>query len=368
MQMAAFFNAKKAMIVVAKDPDCAVADWHVQPGHRLSIRFYGAVPEVEATAIEPTLEAAASVYRSWAARQPWATQERPRTTKLNFISVASSSSLDIEHEHLQRLWRWVSAPVGVWFTQWRRFEFDSLYPDYRAKEERPFSRLLTQLKRAGHRALPYVNGLLWDEKLSDFRSRGASSCVRTPDRSCVRYNARLSNLIYACPYDSSWREVIVAARESITDSEGEMSGGIYLDMLAAAAPLICWSDAHGHEPGDPHAWQRGIRALLAAVRGEIMVEGNAEAYLDLVDHMLMHLHGAKADAVPLWSAVYAGRVQSVGWPIASRASRSAIEAEVDRAGRFGVGGLGSPWMTPEPESELLRRDLGSLFQQRLREH
>ena len=76
---------------------------------------------------------------------------------------------------------------------------------------------------------------------------------------------------------------------------------------------------------------------------------------------------AATDAVPLWRAVYADRVHSVGWRFAANASLAEIEAEVERAARFGVSGIGSPWMTTESETALLARDVGTLLQRHERE-
>jgi hypothetical protein len=162
-------------------------------------------------------------------------------------------------------------------------------------------------------------------------------------------------LRYACPYAAAWQDCILQARAAITDSTGEPSGGIYLDMLAATEPLLCWARDHGHAPGDPYAWQRGIRALLRRTAGAIMVEGSAEVYLDCVDYLLMHLYTDQADTVPLWTSVYGDQASAVGWRLPVGVTAAQLRAILQRSRSFKVGGYATPWMTSEPEIALFDR-------------
>lgn len=355
MQMAAFFNASRGLLVIAKDPRAGVADWDIRPGSTLRIHFYGDVAEVETLPIAPTVEAAAAGYRQWATRQSWVTGRQRRSARLSFLSVASLSSQALEQAQLQRVLAITAAPIGVWFTQWRRYPFDHMYPDYVAREPEQFARTLALLRAHGATALPYVNGLLWDQALVPFQRHGAQVAVRTQSHDTVPYNADLSNLRYACPHSPLWQERIAQARAALTDSDNQPAGGVYLDMLAAADPLICWSADHGHAPGDAYAWQQGIRSLLRRIGGAIMVEGNAEAYLDCVDYLLMHLHTDQADAVPLWKLVYGDQPSPVGWRLPAAVTAGQMRAALQRAGSFGVGADATPWMTAEPESALFDR-------------
>lgn len=355
MQMAAFFNGSRGLLVIAKDPRAGVADWDIRPGGTLRIHFYGDVPELETLTIAPTVEAAAAGYRQWAVRQSWVTGRQRQSRPLTFLSVGSLSSQALEQVQLQRVLAATAAPVGVWFTQWRRYPFDHMYPDYVAREPQQFARTLALLRGRGAIALPYVNGLLWDQALAPFQRDGAQVAVRTQSHDTVPYNADLSNLRYACPYSQLWQERIAQARVALTDTDNQPTLGVYLDMLAAADPLICWSADHGHAPGDAYAWQQGIRSLLKRIGGAIMVEGNAEAYLDCVDYLLMHLHTDQADAVPLWKLVYGGQPLPVGWRLPAAVTADQMRATLQQARNFGVSAGATPWMTSEPESALFDR-------------
>ncbi len=354
MQMAAFFNARSGLLVIAKDAHAGIADWSIRPGSQLTIHFYGDVPDVETVQIAPTVEAAAAAYRQWALRQFWVTGRQRTSRPLNFISVASLSSMAAERAHFQRVLAVTPAPVGVWFTQWRRYPFDQMYPDYSPREPQEFARTLALLQSRNAIALPYVNGLLWDRNLGAFAADAARIALRTQTHDTLPYNAA-SSLQYACPYSSLWQERIAHARASLSDSNGAPSTGIYLDMLAAANPAICWSADHGHEPGDPYAWQRGIRALLQRIDGAIMVEGNAEVYLDRVDYLLMHLHTDQADAVPLWKQVYGDQGYAVGWRLPPAVTADQLQSALQRARDFGVAAAAAPWMSSEAESALFDR-------------
>lgn len=355
MQMAAFFNSKRGLLVVVQDSKGGVSDWEIRPGRTLRIRFYGDVPEVATTAIAPTLDAAADGYRHWALQQPWVTGRQRRSQRINFFSVAAHSSQAVERDHFERVLTAAATPIGVWFTQYRRYPFDQKYPDYHAREPQEFADTLARCALRGAIAFPYVNGLLWDQTLEDFRDLGAALALRTEADDTVAYNAELANLRYACPHAPQWQRLMSDVHASLIDAHGKAAAGIYLDMVAAANPNICWSAHHDHEPGDPYAWNRGIRQLLERIDGAIMVEGNAEVYLDRVDYLLMHLYTDQADSAPLWRQVYGDQPYPVGWRLPPAVTTEQLQSSLQRARSFGVGGFGTPWMTSDPEKALFDR-------------
>jgi hypothetical protein len=228
-----------------------------------------------------------------------------------------------------------------------------MYPDYVPRDKQGFRRLLKTLRRSGNMAFPYLNGLLWDTQLSAFSDMGPHVGVRDTSNRLVRYNDKLPSLRYACPSCAAWQNTIVQSRNAIQDSDGYISTGIYLDMLLAAPPLLCWSEHHSHAPGDPTAWQTGIKAILSLIGGSIMSEGCAEPYLDRVDYALMHLYSQRNDSVPLWAMVYGNLLPSVGWSLPDSITESSMSVQLKKARSFGVSAMGSPWMTTQPEADIL---------------
>jgi hypothetical protein len=242
--------------------------------------------------------------------------------------------------------------MGVWITQWRRHAFDTLYPDYEPNNRQDFAALLSELKKLQCTSFPYINALLWDDRLESFRS-GESVALRNKDQSLFRYSKKLPWLVYACPASEEWQSTIIQARKSLRDSDGIISSGIYLDMLIAAGPFLCFASGHGHEPGDPLAWQKGVRKILSSIEGTIISEGNAEVYANEVDALLMHLFTDRSDTVPLWHLVYGELASIIGWQMPDSPSREQLTIELARARAFGVACNGSPWMTHKIQEMLL---------------
>ena len=365
MQMAAFFGPQRGLLVFSKDSRGSLADWEIQPNSVLRIHFYGDTPEVDQREIEPSISAAAAIYREWARDQSWVKNRTREARNVDLISVASNPNTTGQRRHLKKLFSLSDRPCGAWFTQWRRFPFDSMYPDYVAAEPDEFASLLRELRSGGHSAFPYVNGMLWDSRFRAFETVGKKVALASSSGAHVRYNSQLAFLKYACPFSPEWREEIVNSRSSIRDSDGDQTAGVYLDMLLAAAPILCWSNEHGHVPGDPDAWRIGVQRLLQNIRGSIFTEGCAEPYLDLVDYALMHLYSREPDTVPLWSMVYGDVIPSVGWSLEPGIDSERFAKEMARAASFGVKGAASPWMTSDPESELLARGIGAVIQARV---
>lgn len=351
MQMMAFFSNSSGLLIQTKDSVGYLSDWQIIPGDKLRIHFYGPEPEIETRLVSPTIEAAAEHYRNWAVQQTWS-KKRQAGKEPSIIAVAPDKNCRQQLRSIRRLYEEFPSPIGAWLTQWRRYEFDSMYPDYEANDPAGFATLLSELKSLGCIAYPYINALLWDDRLKSF-SWGSSVAVRDKEGKVIQYNKKLSHLKYACPGSKIWRDVISQARNSLLDSEGIISSGVYLDMLVAAGPFLCFATDHDHEPGDPLAWQRGVREILASTGGMVMSEGNAEIYIDKVDALLMHLYTERADTVPLWNFVYGDLTTSVGWQMPNSPTPEQLETELARAKRFGVSCNGSPWMTHKIQEALM---------------
>jgi len=354
MQMAAFMNHKEALLVIVNDPEGGVCDWEIKLGRTLRIQFYQSAPEILQIKLKPNIKEIARIYKESVANRYWVKNRTRSSAHLDFISVASSSTIEHESDHLKNVRSKVGGQLGVWFTQWRRYEFDRMYPDYTAKQPAEFSALLSRLKEQGKIIpMPYINGLLWDSKLSTFNP--AAKALLDSQNKWVSYNRKLHFLHYACPAAVQWQATITSARNSIVDSNGYPVSGVYLDMLAASAPIVCWSSHHGHEPGDPGCWVKGVRKLLSAIDGAIMVEGCAEVYNDLIDYPLMHLYTDQADTVNLWSLVYGDTLQSVGWRLPHLNRNNQLSSVKKKIADFGSRSAGSPWMTAYSEDELFKK-------------
>lgn len=357
MQMAAFMNNNEALLIIGNDPKAAVCDWEIKLGRTLKIYYYDSPPEALQIKTSPSKESIAKAYREWATDQTWVKNRVRKSKTLDFISVASSSSVDVERNHIMEILDQVPGNVGVWFTQWRKFEFDRMYPDYSSKEPEKLSAFLSELHDLQRvTTMPYINGLLWDKNNPSFKI-GNPGALLDSENDLVLYNEDLDFLKYACPSSLDWKKTIIAARNSLTDSRNRLTTGVYLDMMAAADPLLCWSNRHGHIASDPYSWKIGIRNILEQIHGSIMIEGCAEVYNDLIDYPLMHLYTDRPDSVSFWSLVYGDKLQSVGWKLPKNVSKRTFAHISKVITAYNVKAQGSPWMTLTPESELLSRGL-----------
>ncbi|HNP83506.1 MAG TPA: DUF6259 domain-containing protein [Nitrospira sp.] len=352
MQMVAFFSESKGLIIHTKDPVGYLSDWEIIPGDKLRIYFHGPEPDIEVRNIPPKIEAAAEYYKQWARQQTWALKRRQNTFSFNLIAVAPNPNFSGQYLSIKKLSETVRPPLGAWITQWRRHAFDDGFPDYEPRDSLAFSTLLSGLKNLQCTAFPYINALLWDDRLKSF-TQGEAVALRNRDGSLLQYNKKLSWLKYACPASKVWQDTVVQSRRLLVDSEGMLSSGVYLDMLIAAGPFLCFGSDHGHAPGDPLAWQQGVNSILSATEGMIMSEGNAEIYLNRVDGLLMHLYTERVDTVPLWKLVYGDLTASVGWQMPSQLTPDQLSAEIARAKTFGSSCNGSPWMTHTVQELLL---------------
>lgn len=354
MQMIAFFNNKQGLLVIANDLSGAISDWKVDKG-KFTLFFYHRtqrLSDVIILPIEPTLDSIAAAYKNWAMKQPWLATRKRSSENLRFISVASHSSIEQERLHHDKIMRHITGKSAVWLTQWRKHPFDRQYPDYQPKQPNALADWLRDLRRQNITALPYMNALLWDINNRDFRHLGDQIALIDKKSAAVSYNDKLDFLKYACVGCSQWIDALIHARENILDSEGQISSGVYLDMLGASVPLLCFSKHHDHEPGDPRIWQRGLTKLLQDTRGKIMIEGCAEVYLNQTDYALMHLYTDREDMVPLWQKVYGDIVQPVGWKIPDSLSAESVNEIITRINKFNGYSLGSPWMTSVPENKI----------------
>src|SRR5262249_53567624 len=151
---------------------------------------------IEIRNIPPTIEAAAESYKQWARQQTWAALKRNQNASpLSLIAVAPNPNMSEQYLSIRKLSDVFPPPMGAWITQWRRYEFDTYYPDYEPGDRQGFAALLSKLKKLQCTAFPYVNALLWDDRLSSSTPREAVA-LRTKDGDFLRYSPVLPWLKY----------------------------------------------------------------------------------------------------------------------------------------------------------------------------
>lgn len=353
MQFMAFFGESGGLYIQTHDPVGHLTSWDISRNRRLTITFYGPETDVTVNEIPRSWQYAAERYRDWALEQAWARRKKASIAPdINVICMAASRNLEHMRRHVPEFVSYFDPPRACWISQWRKHPFDVNYPDYSPSDVTEFRRLLAEIRANDTVPLPYVNGLLVDDRVEYFKAL-LPDLIVTRSGALMSYSPKLSHLKYACPSTVRWQRMLHNVRNGLVEANGSLSGGIYLDLMAAVAPRLCFSSTHAHEPGDPLTWTRAIREILRATPGLVMVEGNAEVYIDCTDIFLMHSGTEKPDIVPLWNAVYGSVANSAGWRILP-GTPAEIRQSIERASSFGTGFFGSPWMEADSEIVLLR--------------
>lgn len=359
MQFMLFINEKEGLYVQTTNQTGSIIDWEIFPKERLLIRIYGNTCSIIKKKISSDFREAAAIYREWALNQYWAIKKPSVIDDVSIIAMEVRPGDSLDSKSIFKFVKNFKKPTGCWITQWRKYNFDTQYPNYEPANREIFTKFLAGLNSMGTYAIPYVNALLWDKNCV-YPKIDNNLLVVDSKNSYVSYNREMPYLKYACPSMGEWKSIILGARNSIKDTSNKLSAGVYYDMLAAAEPIICFAKNHNHSVGDPFSWIEGIRRILAETNGIILTEGNAEIYIDLSDAFLMHLYTDKENIIPLWNEVYGSIVRSVGWYIQddkkNEIDPNKMLNRIQKAKYFGAHCYGSPYMFGEIQDQILKKE------------
>jgi hypothetical protein len=383
MQFMMFYNtgATTGYYVQTEDSAGNVTDWEILSVNgvkTLRLSFYcSPKPNVvkQTITIDPLKPylSAAEKYKTWAFQQSWAKRKISKFDYVKIIDLGASPYFDwLRNTELppylsqfEEAGTSIDKPAtATWLSLWRSDAFDTFYPRYTpATYGGLFSTLLSALHTRGSVPMPYINGCLWDVRMTDpdgvpSHQYSENNMCKDSGGSLVYYNVG-SNLAYACPSTTVWKEIVRQARMyKIPDSSGTMSAGVYYDVVASAEPVLCYNSAHSHGNGNPLIWQQSYHWILENTGGVVMIEGFAETYIDVVDAFLMHLNTNGTDKVPLWNAVYGTISRSSGWYVnATGQTAAATMTTLKEAKSFGSRTWGSPWMATSGDAMVYQRNI-----------
>lgn len=205
---------------------------------------------------------------------------------------------------------------------WHNHPYDTHYPDYfPAKPEYPG--LVTKIHKAGCRAVPYINGRLWDPDADSYKTfNGGQASCRKPDGTLYTEIYPTSNVLntVTCPASTLWQDIITGLVDRI---QGELkTDGVYIDQISCSPIKPCWNPAHGHPLGGGSYWVESYHKLINGIRashlkpGNILFsEENCECYIDLFDIQLTvnTPHSETVKILPVFPIVYSDRVLTVGY-------------------------------------------------------
>ncbi len=220
----------------------------------------------------------------------------------------------------------LGVPMGYHVYNWHWIPFNNDYPNY-FPVKKGFAKGVAELQRAGIRVMPYINGQLWD-MLDDrdrdvrFTSEAYPWTVKDPSGlppaktyAAHEPDGSLVRLAAMCPKTWFWQREM----ESVTQRlfEEYNVDAVYLDLIAAASPDLCYATNHGHLPGGGNWWVQGYREMMTRLNlrkpadRAFTTESNAETYADCFDGFLTWIW-FEPEQVPAFPVVYAGSVAMFG--------------------------------------------------------
>ena len=227
--------------------------------------------------------------------------------------------------------RSIGVPMGLHWYCWHTIPFDNDYPHY--FPARPgFQETVSDLQTSGIYVMPYINGRLWDTRDdgtrdSLFTSIAKPAVTKLRDGSIYteRYESKEADgsdvwLGVMCPQTDVWRnkmkEVVLGLCGPVAQG-GCGTRAVYMDQIAAAHPICCYDDSHGHPLGGGSWWTEAYRGMMANIRSAkpagvaLTTESNADGYVDLFDGFLVWQFWHNGQ-VPAFGAVYGGSIQLFG--------------------------------------------------------
>jgi hypothetical protein len=218
-------------------------------------------------------------------------------------------------------------PTAVHWYNWHQIPFDNDYPHYFPAKD-GFKEAVAEIQKNGDcHVMPYINGRLWDtrDKGTDdfqFTSVALPGTTKKEDGApyIESYGSKESDgsevkLAVMCPATDVWKNKVADIIFSLTNSYDV--DGVYVDQIAAARPVLCFDQSHGHPLAGGSWWNSNYWEMFGKIRSELpekkmlTTECNAETFIHMFDGYLTW-HFQYQDQVPAFAAVYGGAIQMFG--------------------------------------------------------
>ncbi len=339
MQFVAFYNKGRGLYIAAHDANACHKHLSASAradGAAYSIANYPAIPEKSGGTFKLPYEFAvgvfdgdywdaAQIYREWALSTRWGSagpvsQRRiPDWVKETDLWLRPDGSAEKNVEATKAALEYFDVPTSCHWYRWHEIPYDTLYPEYFPPLP-GFAEGIAEVQKAGTRVMPYINGRLCDPNSKTWNDEaGSRSAARQENGQPYTeiYGSKVP-LNAMCPYTVQWQEKVSGLVKRMISELGV--NGVYIDQIGAAYPVQCFDSGHGHPVGGGDFWYRGYRKLLDKTRKllpkdrMITTEENAECWLDQFDALLLVNSPTGAHPIiPLWPAVYSGRVINFGF-------------------------------------------------------
>ena len=210
-------------------------------------------------------------------------------------------------------------PTAAHIYSWHEIPFDDHYPEYFPAKP-GFMSAVAKVQAAGVPVMPYINGRLWDSATTSWRVDEASRACSLDEQGqpYVEVYGSKVPLSPMCPSTELWKNKVVGLVDRLIHECGVKA--VYIDQISAAAAKRCFAENHGHPMGGGTYWIQGYRDLvtrclnLLGPDNMLTTEENADPWNDqLHAFLLVNTRANGGEIVPLYPAVYGGRVISFGF-------------------------------------------------------
>ncbi len=230
---------------------------------------------------------AAEIYSEWAEQQRW-TQRGPVDEWPNQTPNPGSDQLarwtppwfreigfwaKYYHEPAKILpeWgayrKWLGVPVA---SHWYRYNI-ARFNDNDPEHLPPDPYLLQGVRAArelGVEPMPYVLATIWDtDTQSWIRENARESAVETASGDILPWDIGTNIFAWMCMSQEQWHAKMREICEKLIWEHG--MSGVYLDVLAAGSPKLCYDPDHGHTVHGGNYWGQGARELMEELRADI---------------------------------------------------------------------------------------------------
>jgi len=300
------------------------------------------------------------IYRRFATTAPWTSEGKisqrksmPQALKDtglwmqvgNYIGP-ERGTLEAKNKPLIDAQKYFEVPIAAHWYNWHAIPFDTHYPHYFPTKPGVPDQVRDLVSRSLI-IMPYINGRIVDISNEDF-DRYFPYCAKDPMGN--HYTETYGNQVKQAPmccYTEFWQDKVADIVERLAVEVG--ANAVYIDQIAAAGPVLCFDQSHGHPLGGGGWWVDGYRKMLKKVQkvahsnGRDMIittECAAEPFMDGVDAFLTWI---KPDdrSIPMITAVYSGYSIYFGSPAwFEHGDRAWIMAQ----GRAFIWGSQNGWM------------------------
>lgn len=338
-------------------------------------RHYKTPYQIVMTPFEGDWYEAGRIYRAAAMKTPWGSvppladrKDIPQWVKDLDLWMVTGCHDEATANQIIEFANTFGVPTAAHVYSWHEIPFDDHYPEYFPAKP-GFVPAVAKVQAAGIPVMPYINGRLWDSTTTSWQVEDASKAcsINEQGKPYVEVYGSKVPLSPMCPSTELWKDKITGLVDRLIHECGVKA--VYIDQISAAEAKRCFAANHGHPMGGGTYWIQGYRDLVSRCRAKLgpdnmlTTEENADPWNDLLHaFLLVNTRDNGGEMVPLYPAVYGGRVISFGFQYISGDDytwRYPLRLKFARALVFGsqLGWVGPEILQPanKTEAEFLKR-------------